>query len=683
MSRLLRLVTILAIGGVGLAAATMVAAGAMSNLPAPVEIRLAEPPEPRALPERTRVFAADGTSIGVLFDENRRPVPLDEVPQVLIDAILSVEDRNFYDHGGIDLRAMSRAMLRNIEQGDIVEGGSTITQQLAKNIYLSGEQTVDRKLEEAMIAVQLERQLDKDEILERYLNTVYFGSGAYGVAAAAEVFFGKDLGELELAEAALLAGVIARPQGFSPFRDPELAERRRAVALRRMVATGAITEGEAEAASRVPLPSEPVDPNGDSPRSVFLDEVVRLLMRDQRLGETPEERYDAIFRGGLRVHTTLDTRMQAIAQWAIAENMPHVDPFTSALISIQPGDGAVRAMVGSPGLEQADLGFNLTTQGRRQTGSTFKVVALAAALEAGHHPHDRVDATGPCTFEMPYGQDDWVVTNYDDARAGVVDLREAMVRSYNCSWARVAFAVGPEKIVDMAERLGVTSALPAVPSLPLGTGEVAPIEMANLTATLAAEGIRAEPYLISRVETRDGTLLWEFKPATARALDAEHARAITHVLQDVITRGTGRAADIGRPAAGKTGTTQSWYDAWFIGYVPHLATVVWMGAPEGQIPMRNVEGRRVTGGSFPAATWGAYMRAVVEPFDVHAFTPPDFSRWPAPGSIGEVPAERGDGDRRGTRTGGGARTSGASASGGGAGGGSGGPPDHARARGRR
>lgn len=572
----------------------------------------------RPLAVRSAVYAGDGSLLAVLHaGEDRATVRLADVSPVLRHAIVDFEDAAFWVHKGVSPRAIGRAAVAGVEGGRVVQGGSTITQQLVRNRVLTPERTLGRKLRELVLAMRLEEELGKEAILEEYLNTVYFGRGAYGVEVAAERYFGTSAAGLDVAAAALLAGMIADPTRYDPFAHPDAAERRRQVVLDRMVAMGHLSRAEARIAADRPLPSVPHFPA--RPRDHVVGEVTRRLLRDTRLDSTAEQRYDRLFRGGLRIQTTIDSKMQAAAETAVRETVPP-SPFAAALVAVDPRNGETRAMVSGSGPDASE--FNLVTQGARQAGSLFKVVTLTAALENDHSPNELVDGSSPCRFPLPELDQVWRVDNYEGSRGGIVTLREATVRSLNCAFARLVFAVGPDRVVEMAGRLGVRQALKPVPSVTLGSEAVSPLEMATVFATLAAEGDRHDPILIRRVDATDGVVFAE-QPRGVRVVDRWVARTVTSVLEGVITDGTGRGADIGRAAAGKTGTAQEWRDAWFGGYTPDLAAVVWMGSPAGEIPMTDVGGIRVVGGSYPARIWAMFMRSALEGVPPTGFVAPD------------------------------------------------------------
>ena len=631
MKLLLRLIASL-LGGALLLGAVPVAgfnAARFFGLVAPVESKPLPKVRLDELAQRSLVLAADGSPIGVLFEEDRAPVALEDVPDHVVDAVLAVEDAAFFEHKGVSVRGMLRALKENASAGGVEQGGSTITQQVVKNELLNGERTVNRKVKEAMLAVQLEDELGKEGILERYLNTVYFGESAYGVHTASERFFGKALGDVTVPEAALLAGLIASPEHYNPFKNQEAARERRATVLQRMVAEGLLSEEEAGLHAAAPMPTQPhwVLPTNDT---YFVAEVKRQLLEDERLGRTKAERSEKLFRGGLTIKTTFDPRMQQLARQAVDAHSPSPD-FTQALVAMDPLNGGVRAVIGGKGFDEQK--FNVATQGPRQPGSAFKIIALAAWIDAGHSPEDWVDATAPCEFAVPSGI--WKVGNYDGGSGSLSTLRDATYGSSNCAYARLALTLGPERIAEMAQRLGIARKLPAFPSIVLGGEEVTPLEMATVASTLAAEGVRNDPLWVTEIRDADDKVVLKNEPKPQRVLPVEVARAVNSVMLGVVQHGTGKAATIDRPVAGKTGTAQEWTDAWFVGWTPDLATAVWMGSPEGKVPMKGVGGRNVTGGSFPAQIFAAFVGPALQGRPALQFPPP--GALPPPGWVGLPP----------------------------------------------
>ena len=596
----------------------------------------------QALATRSVVYARDGSVLATLHaEENRRPVSLDQVPAHVVRAVLDAEDERFFEHGAIDLRGLTRALVNNVGAGGILEGGSTITQQLVKTSILTPRRDLSRKVQEAALAVRLEEQMSKEEILERYLNTVYFGNGVYGLEAAAEKYFGTTANQLTLSQGVLLASLIRNPVGGDPFTAPEDARDRRALVTDRMLELGHVTAEDAEVIKAEPLPTPPPErqPQGSD---YFAEHVKQLLLADERLGATAQERTQAVFKGGLEIHTTLDPVYQQTAEAKVAEIVPDSDGrFTAALVSVEPQTGAVRALVGGTGFDRSK--FNLVTQGGRQTGSAFKVFTLLAALEAGNIPNDTILGTSPCQIPNPGAVDPlWEPKNVEGNGGGVMTLTEATVNSVNCAYARLIKILGPEKVVEVAKRMGVTSPLQPNLSLTLGTDDVTPLDMASAYATLAADGERRAPYFIDQVKGPDGKVLIEAERTAERAVSTHHARTANQILTHVVGRGTGTAAYIPGWAggvAGKTGSTDNNTNAWFVGYTPELSTAVWMGSPTDYIEMANVGGIRVYGGTYPARVWGAYMRELVADKSPQRFPLPDLMNTRAPKML-LMPGER-------------------------------------------
>lgn len=582
------------------------------------------------LDQRSYVYAADGSLLATLrADVDRQPVRLRAIPAHMVEAVLAVEDADFYRHKGVNLRATLRALVTNVDSGSTVQGGSTITQQLVKTEIVGSKQTIDRKAREAILAGRLEDAMTKDEILERYLNTVYFGNGAYGVQAASETYFGTSVGALDVPQSAFLAGVIANPAAFDPIRRLDDSLARRDLALRRMVAFGTITAAEATAAQDAELPTR-IRQVLPQPNSYFVEEVKQQLLGDVRLGRTPEERYYAVFRGGLRIHTTLDPKAQSLATKSrndvLAQAAPPGTPAgiiplsanpetgvdrvaTGAVVSVEPTTGAIRAMVGGAGF--TDNKFNVTTQGLRSGGSTFKVFVLMALLENGFVPNDTVSGTGPCSFTGIRGlrPDPYKVENFGNSRGGGGSILQQTLRSSNCAYVRLGQIVGTENVAEQARKMGITTPLVPVVSMPLGTQEVFPLDMAAAFASIANDGVFHPPYYVDRVEDRDGRVLLEHEANPRRAASPSSARLAAEVLRKNVESGTGTRARIpGQPAAGKTGTAQNSGNGWFVGFTPYLSTAVWIGSTADNFEVR-IRGAGITGGSYPAEIWGRYMRA--------------------------------------------------------------------------
>jgi penicillin-binding protein 1A len=628
VKRAARLAGVVAAGGVLLALTLVLLAPAVgavigAHRSAPVrDINL------DTLSQRSRVLDVNGNLITYLYrEENREVVPLKDIPLVLVDSVLQVEDDGFWHHSGIDVQSIGRALLTNVEAGSIEQGGSTITQQLVKNALLDPRQDIGRKVKEAVLAVRLEQKMSKTDILERYLNTVYLGNGTYGVQAAAELYFGVEAKALNRAQSAFLAGIIRNPVGYDPFVHPEESRQRRDLVVDVLERRKSVTPEEAAAIKASPIPTTPFQ-LVPKPKDYFVQDVVNSLLEDKRLGETQSQRYTAIFRGGLTIRTTFDPAKQLLATAAVSKILPDTQGrFTAAIVSVEPGTGAVRAMVGGPGFESAK--YNIATQGiGRQPGSSFTPVVLAAALEKGISPKSTINGSAPCSLPNKGGTPDpWKVDNYEGSRGGVMDIYTATKKSMNCAYARLALITGLDRVASTAKRLGITTPLPQVPSMALGSLEVRPIDMAAAYASFAADGIYAKPYLVDEVLDRDGTSIFRHEPETRRAVSATTARFVNDILSGVITSGTGTRAQFAdhRPAAGKTGTTSDYADAWFVGYTPQLSTAVWMGSPVGTADkMKNVGGIRVTGGSYPARIWQAYMGPAMAALDPLGFiAPPD------------------------------------------------------------
>jgi len=593
---------------------------------------LPEDTNPRIRSYPSVVVDADGHEIAEFRAfELTVPIRYRDIPQVVKDAVVAIEDRRFWEHRGVDPEGIVRAALENWEEGEVVQGGSTITQQYVKNTYTTGERDISRKLREALIATRLERHLSKDQILFRYLNTTYFGDGAYGIGAAAESYFGKPVSELTLSEAALLAGAIASPGRYGPRVNAEVAESRRMTVLRAMRDQDLITRGQFRHARRHHLWYAPLGPapgpatvvqappeGGARAYPYFVDYVRRVL----------EERYGhrQLYRGGLRIETTLDPRLQAMAEASVDETLSGTEaPLEMSLVSVDPATGHVRAFVGGRDFAESQVNLALGGSAGMQPGSSFKTFVLAAALEQGIDPETTFDA--PASMEFPGCDPTCTVNNYDFDDHGTETLRTATHQSTNTVYAQLIDQLGPQTVAEMAHRLGVSAIDPARPygiSLALGAYEVSPLDMAAGYATLANRGVRQDVTPIRRVLDHEGNVLEDnTAPQGTPVLDPAMADTVTDVLGGVITEGTGEAADIGRPAAGKTGTTQEYRAAWFAGYTPQLSTAVWMGYRDIPEPLVGIKGvASVSGGTFPAETWGRYMAAAHDGWPVVPFVEP-------------------------------------------------------------
>jgi penicillin-binding protein 1A len=588
------------------------------------QVEVAAPP---VAATSTKVFATDGTLITTLHaEQDREEVALADIAAGLQQAVVAIEDARFFSHRGVDLRALARALGRNAAAGRVTEGGSTITQQYVKNVLLDPSQNLDRKLKEAVLALQLERKYTKQTILERYLNRIYFGNGAYGVQAASTLYFAKPAAGLALPESALLAGLIASPERYDPFDHPEAAQARRDVVLERMRELKVVPDAEVAAAKAAPLGVVDRPATERYAAGHFVERVKRFVLDDPRFGATAAERRRALFEGGLRIHTTLDLNIQAKAEEAVTSVLAASgkDGPAGAMVILDPANGYVRALVGGRdffgGTPEAK--FDLATQGMRQSGSSFKPFVLAAALDRGIPLEKVLDAPGSLSVPMPDGQPDWVVENYEGSGGPPTNLIEATVASVNTVYAQLIVEVGPQAAVDMAKALGVRSDLKPYPSAVLGTNEVTVLDMASAYGTFAADGMHADPVLITEISRADGSVLYRRPSTRHRVVSPEVARRVTSVLGEVVDRGTGVRAQIGRPEAGKTGTAQQWRDAWFVGYTPDLVAAVWVGFPDRLRSMTPpATPMKVTGGSWPAEIWNRAMSAALAEVPPNVFPP--------------------------------------------------------------
>lgn len=561
------------------------------------------------LPGATQLVAADGSVIGDLGTDGLRrtePVALAALPDRVKNAVLAAEDKDFYHHGGVDPRGITRAFFHTL-QGE-TQGGSTITQQLAKLNYTAGERTLFRKVRETLYASKLERRYTKDELLERYINQVYFGDGAYGLASAARVFFGTTVDQLTASQAAVLAGKIRAPEYLDPSTAMRDVTRRRNQVLVNMERQDWLTKAEYDAAIAEPIAVVPRVPVGHGPASHFISYLEREAKTINALGGDPDTRAAQLFTGNYVIQTTLDPKINEATRASVQKRLGESGDPTTAAATVVPGDGAIRSLFG--GLNFETTQFDMSSMGGRQAGSSFKPFVYMAMLRAGIDPRSTVNGSSGRVIDC-YG--DKPVDNYAGENAGsVVDIDEALVHSVNVAFVELGCEVGVREVVKTARDDGIpddaTSAQGAVFLGGLDGKGVNALQMASAFATFGAGGVYAQPYSIAKISDRDGRVIYEHSRQTKRVFSVDQVGVINRPLQGVVQEGTGVAAKIGRPVAGKTGTTQNNVDAWFIGYTPDLATSVWVGYAQPK-PMRNVHGRAVTGGSFPAQIFSDVMRA--------------------------------------------------------------------------
>ncbi|HUP69700.1 MAG TPA: transglycosylase domain-containing protein [Acidimicrobiales bacterium] len=621
---------------------------ALFNLPVPDTLPVPRPPGGSQI---SRVYDVNGEEIGQFSEfEQNRPVKKADIPKHLKQAVIAAEDRNFYRHGGLDLRGTLRALIADVQGRSYRQGGSTITQQYVKLAYTGGERTLSRKVREAILASQLSGKVDKEELLFKYLSSIYLGEGAYGVGAAAETYFHKPVNKLTLSESALLAGLIPAPSRYEPRANQGLAETKRALVLDKMLQLGFISRAEHSDAARQRVRMATSVPVAAGTATMvhpaqqpftkypyFVDYVRRYL--EKKYGR------DAVYRGGLEVRTTIDPRLQGLAEAAVKTGLEGTrPPLEMALVSVEPQTGFVKSLVGGRDFSAENGQVNLalgkchrprpenkdqvdveatcwnpkkvTVEGGgtgRQPGSSWKPFVLAAAFKKGIL--DTKVYKAPSQYRIPNCTGKGcVIENFEGTSGGSASLREATAKSYNTVYAQVILNVGVPEVAEMASNLGITSAWVANPqvhgpSYALGAQEVSPLDMASAFGTFATGGTRLEPTPVLWAKAPNGKFVEDNrKRRPRRVVEKIIADNVTDVLRGVITGGTGTRADIGRPAAGKTGTSQEFGNAWFVGFTPQLSTAVWIGDRTGNVPLRNVKGlERVTGGSIPAETWKAFM----------------------------------------------------------------------------
>ncbi|HLE95591.1 MAG TPA: transglycosylase domain-containing protein [Acidimicrobiia bacterium] len=620
----------------------------------------------------SRIYAESGEVLAELHDgRNSEPVPYEQVPQILVYAILAAEDSQFFEHSGVDFSAIVSAAIDNFIY-NTTRGGSTITQQVVKNAFVGSEVSIRRKINEAFVSAEVERRFPKERILEYYMNSVYFGAGAYGVKTAAEEFFGKELNQLEVHEAAALAVLVRNPALYNPRRRPEITLERRDDVIRQMEEEGWLTKTEADLAIQQPLGVIEAPLRRGEADHVVAEAKRQLLNSDEFafLGSTPEERKKALFGcpaddvaceggGGLQVFTTIDLGLQKKANEILATWLPlppyeqnvvacrdilpnESDEFvatyaeihscvpTGAMTMVDNHTGAVKVM--ASGLPFEFSQFDLAVQGRRNPGSAFKPFGLVAALEQGYTLGHTWSGKSPVEIECPFpcapnGSNIWTVHNAG-ASFGIITLEQATYNSVNAVYAQLSLEVGPENVVDVARRMGIDeSTLDPVLSIVLGSSSVSTLEMANAYSNFATNGLHTDDFIISRIVDSSGDVIYEHELDQTQVADPAIFAAAHRALAQVPTgAGTAARADIGRPQGGKTGTHQTNYDAWYVGYTPEYSTAVWVGYEAQQVPLRNVviNGQRysqVFGGSVPAPIWAEFMSYVLQDFPVTQFPP--------------------------------------------------------------
>jgi len=590
------------------------------------------------LPQRSTILARDGSVLQhVYFGENRVVVPISRYRESTIQAVLAIEDDGFFDHGPLDFPAIVRAAVTNLIAGGIVEGGSTISQQLVKDTVTGDAPTFARKIREAADAVRLENTYSKEHILGMYLSEVYLGHGAYGMAAAAEYYFASRPSQLTVAQAALLAGMIRSPSYYDPITRPKHALHRRNAVLTRMLDLGWITSARYARASSAPVVLSAAERNvaQSAPNSYWTQYVVDSFLSNPAFGPTVKARIKALYQGGLRIYTTLEPAMERQAEQTLLARMTGAGLPQSALVSIVPQTGAIRAMaVGNAPYGANQYNLAVDPGGGRTAGSAFKVFTLAAALEAGISPNAVYSGSSPKTIPDCGGGETWTLHNAEPVGGGSYPLWLATADSVNVVFAQVIDQVGPERVAEVAHKMGITTDLTPVCPLTLGTSPVSPLDMTSGFATLANDGVHCQPYAIAHVVSSTGKTVYRQKPECSRAIPAWVAQEETAMLEGVVRFGTGTAANIGRPQAGKTGTGQDYQDAWFLGYVPQLATGVWVGYARAEIPMPYVSGYGTGfGGVLAAPIWHDYMLLATQGMLAESFASPSIGFYaPAPPS---------------------------------------------------
>ncbi len=557
-------------------------------------------------PVSTKIYSDDGRLIGELYQQRRELLSFDQITPYAIKAVLAVEDSHFYQHKGVRALSLLRALLADIRARRIVQGGSTITQQLAKTLFLTPDKTFSRKVNEMMIAFEMELQYTKPELLTYYFNQIYFGSGAYGIEAASQVYFGKPAKDLTLAECAVIGALPRAPSVYSPIGNMGKARERRSFVLTRMREEGFITEEQRATADVEPIT---LASKQDMDYAPYFLEIIRQDLERQYGSE-------GIYRQGLEVRTTLNIEMQMAAQMAVANGTKEVGarikkrngnpadlPLQAALVAIEPSTGEIKAMVGGADFKQSQ--FNRVTQAKRQPGSAFKPILYAAALENGWTP-SAILIDSPMEVEEPTFSGSWKPVNYQNRFFGPVSMRYALTHSLNLASVKLFLDVGPQKVIGLARRVGITTELHPYPSLALGSSEVTLLELTGAYGSFANRGQLVPHRLIRYVKNKDGSMD-ENRPKLTESMTAQNAFLVSSMLRSVVESGTGRVAQkLGRPVAAKTGTTDDYTDAWFVGFTPQLAAGVWVG-----YDIKKSMGEGETGAQAAGPIWTQFMQAAM------------------------------------------------------------------------
>jgi len=569
----------------------------------------------------SKIYAGDGTLIATFHGEqNRELVSIEQIPANLINAVLAIEDERFYQHQGFDLEGIVRSLIINITSGDVEQGATTITQGYVKNVYMPEEKyeiTYERKLKEIVLSYQMEQIYSKNEILEMYLNTVYLGEGAYGVQAAAKIYFNKDVGYLNLSECAMIAGML-QTYLHSPYIDERAAMDRRNLVLSNMFRLGYIDQDEYGKTIRLPIITQRPREETEKGFALYFVEYVKQQLI-ARYGVA------RVFKGGFEIYTTLDPKMQISAENAIKEILPDPEDPSAALVAMDPSNGYIKALVG--GSDFSDMKFNLATQAKRQPGSTFKIFALLSALEQGITPQMTFNPNGTVVFDI-FGSEPWEVGNYTDENYELTEmpLFEATVKSINVVYSQLIMRIGAYGIAKIAMDMGIETNLNPYPAIGLGglTIGVSPLEVCTAFATLANYGIKNEPVAILKVIDKDGLIMEENQPESSKVISSINAFRAIEIMQQVMLRGTGTRAKLDdRPCAGKTGTTDEAENAWFTGFTTNMVACVWMGHPEANVKMTYIHDMRVQGGAHPAMIWNLFMKEATVDLPIENFIRPE------------------------------------------------------------